>query len=593
MKLNHKIMAVLLAVVLLLVFAGGCLAEDTDATGFTSTTFADVEPSSWYYTGVRDAYNSGLMEGVGNKQFNPDSNFTVAQAIAVAARMYALYNKDSISTSTGVWYQPYIEYAADHGLLNHDLENTEEPDTVNATRAQAAFLFYGVLSKAEATPQYINTSTIPDLDQVPVDYASAVSNMYKLGIFTGMADGSFAGNADVTRAQIAVIISRVLDPSYRIPYDSKYNNELAGQEGNLFMYDGVIVYDDDYTYIVVTNINDSDKCSVVKCNNVTKKSQIIYAGNGEICNLRLKDNNLYFIEHMSYEQLVDDSVLDYSYLVKFDLNGNKAYCLYRSEYGMDIYPFELYGDKIYMNTGYDTFDPRINNNPEYDFDNDKIVCLNQDGSITELFTYPKTYLYIRKLFLFNDKLYYIDNDNNICSYDLNTKEMTIFMYYDDVNRTCGNVNLAGGILYVHESCLTGYGTFDHKIYKINLVTDNDYENDKEMLFSIRDTSPYFSYSVINQNIYIGYEGSIEGPEGPNNIYKLLGDGVLTVIKDVGLEPLNFIVTGSGEFMYMDTWIYSYPFYYVPGYQYSNGIVDYLGVGDFDISHAVKSVATGE
>ncbi len=572
MKTNHKIMAVLLAALMLLVFAGSCLADDSDATGFTSTTFADVAPASWFYSGVRDAYNSGLMEGVGNKQFNPDSNFTVAQAIAVAARMYALYNKNSINTDgSGPWYEPYIAYAANHGLLNDALKNTANPDKVNATRAQAAYLFYGVLSKAEPTPQYINTSTIPDLDEVPVDYGNAVANMYKLGIFTGMEDGNFVGNADVTRAQISVIISRILDPSYRIPYDSKYNNELAGQEGNLFMYDGVIVYDDDYTYFVVSDTHNSDKCSIVKRDNATMKAQIIYAGNGKICNLRLKDNNLYFIEHMENEDLMDYGFY-YSYLVKYDLKTNWAHYLYKSELGKSAYPFELYGDKIYINT-------------QIDGVTDKIICLNQDGSIDDLFTYRSGGRLNNKLFLFNDKLYFTSFSNGednewLYSYDLNTKETVKIM--DNTN-----IVMANGIIYLKENFTNeDYSVNNDKIYRINLVTDNDYEDDKELVFDVTTGNWYFGFSVINQNIYVCCNGSY-------SVQKVLGDGSLVAVNEnAGAIPYNFVITGSGECFYTFCRYYAYPFYYAPGYPYANGIVDYLRVGDFDTSHAVKSGATG-
>ena len=47
--------------------------------------------------------------------------------------------------------------------------------------------------------------------------------MYAAGVFTGKNGGNFDPNGSATRAEIAVIVSRLLLPGQRVGHDSRVN----------------------------------------------------------------------------------------------------------------------------------------------------------------------------------------------------------------------------------------------------------------------------------------------------------------------------------------------------------------------------------
>jgi len=204
--------------------------------------FTDVSVYDWYYKGVKNTYLSGLMLGVGNNRFSPNSDLTLAQAVAVAARFHAMIFNKKIQTNGETWYLPYWSYAINNGLLSKSMLTVELPDTVKATRAETAFLLCEAIKNSTIGRKVINNSSIPDLKNIPTEYQEAVKQLYSYGIFAGMTDGLFHGEQNITRAQIAVIISRILNENERIPYDEKYNNSMAGQEGNYYMLYGMSLH---------------------------------------------------------------------------------------------------------------------------------------------------------------------------------------------------------------------------------------------------------------------------------------------------------------------------------------------------------------
>ena len=55
--------------------------------------FADVPAGAWYYDNVRCLYELGLTNGHGREdRFAPSSEITVAEVLAMAARLRSLYD---------------------------------------------------------------------------------------------------------------------------------------------------------------------------------------------------------------------------------------------------------------------------------------------------------------------------------------------------------------------------------------------------------------------------------------------------------------------------------------------------------------------
>jgi len=61
-----------------------------------SNPFTDISESDWYYNNVTYSAYSGLMECVSENTFSPSSSLTVAQAVALAARLHSSHYNEMV-----------------------------------------------------------------------------------------------------------------------------------------------------------------------------------------------------------------------------------------------------------------------------------------------------------------------------------------------------------------------------------------------------------------------------------------------------------------------------------------------------------------
>ena len=109
----------------------------------------------------------------------------------------------------GQWYYPYIASAADYGLIMGQSDKVFAPQD-NITR-QDLCVIIGRILQQKGYPLQGGDLPFTDADQIRDYAADSVSTMYALGLIQGMEDGSMAPMKTTTRAEAAVIISRLLD----------------------------------------------------------------------------------------------------------------------------------------------------------------------------------------------------------------------------------------------------------------------------------------------------------------------------------------------------------------------------------------------
>lgn len=176
-------------------------------------SFTDVPASAWYRSVVTYAYSLGLMVGNSETSFNPTGNMTLAEAVTMASRARNSYkggtNEDFKASK--VWYQTYVDYALEQGILKQgDFDNYERP----ATRAEMAYLFAHALP-AEGMKAINTVEKLPDVKESD-SYGKEIFNLYRAGVLTGQdKQGTFASESPITRAEAAAIITRITLSSER------------------------------------------------------------------------------------------------------------------------------------------------------------------------------------------------------------------------------------------------------------------------------------------------------------------------------------------------------------------------------------------
>ena len=175
--------------------------------------FSDVPQGAWYYNDVSKASASGIINGIGNGQFNPDGTLTHAEAMTLMAKVNAIYlygNPDIINEyqKTGNhWASGIYSYCLDHNLPT---PSESEFDT-NITRGTMARYFRQSLPSAA-----FDTGISNDLSLMPEQTNnSVVQDLFRAGILVGDSHGFRLGDS-ITRAEAAAIIHRVANPNVRV-----------------------------------------------------------------------------------------------------------------------------------------------------------------------------------------------------------------------------------------------------------------------------------------------------------------------------------------------------------------------------------------
>ena len=179
---------------------------------YRTGVYKDVPANAWYAESAAATYELGLMRG-SNGHFSPNGNVTVAQAIAMAARLHARYTTGKDSLVQGdPWYQVYLDYAIQNGMLT----GKEFPGGYSKaiTRGQMAHVFASALPESELTAINL-VNTLPDVN-ASTPYSKDIFLLYRAGVLVGNdAKGTFTPNKPISRSQAAAIITRLAQSSQR------------------------------------------------------------------------------------------------------------------------------------------------------------------------------------------------------------------------------------------------------------------------------------------------------------------------------------------------------------------------------------------
>ena len=173
--------------------------------------FPDVDENDWFYDEVVYVYENGLMNGVENNQFAPN---TATNRAMLATILYRLAGQPDVSgdlpftdVAAGTWYTDAVLWAAQNGIVNGLGENTFAPMNT-LTREQLVTMLYRY---AEAEGYDVSAaadlSGYPDAGKVQTYAQEAMSWAVAEGIVEGM-DGNLNPAGSATRAQIATILMR-------------------------------------------------------------------------------------------------------------------------------------------------------------------------------------------------------------------------------------------------------------------------------------------------------------------------------------------------------------------------------------------------
>lgn len=189
--------------------------------------FADVKKSDWFYDNVASLYELGLTEGQSLHSFGSRSSVTLAEVAAFAARIHSIYYFGSASAGPsgfaapgGSWYDSYVAYLKNYDILDGSFDAVWHRA---ATRAETAHILSSILPGYELGEKnydaveagYLSGLYITDVRE-STPYAEEILALYIAGVVTGSdSSGSFLPYSEITRAELAAMLTRVVYPEKR------------------------------------------------------------------------------------------------------------------------------------------------------------------------------------------------------------------------------------------------------------------------------------------------------------------------------------------------------------------------------------------
>ena len=174
--------------------------------------FTDVSDTDWFYDAVVYAYENGLMDGVGDNHFAPNTTTTRAQVVTI---LYRLAGEPAVSgelpftdVEAGAWYTEAILWAAQNGIVD-GVSATEFAPGDEITRQQLAAILYRYAgSQGYDVSASGDLSGYPDAGTIQAYAQEAMSWAVGAELLQGFEDNTLRPAGDSTRAQIATVLMR-------------------------------------------------------------------------------------------------------------------------------------------------------------------------------------------------------------------------------------------------------------------------------------------------------------------------------------------------------------------------------------------------
>lgn len=191
--------------------------ENNEATGKTDKEGIVILPAVEH-----KAYIVGYEDGT----FRPDSDMTRAEAAAIFARLISEEKGESVSgkatfsdVSGSDWYAPELGYLQKYNIIKGYEDGTFRPDAP-VTRAEYTAMtvrYYDLFNEVKYPANTTKYTDVNGSNWAVKDISFATSEKW----LNGYADGTFKGDANITRAEVVTVVNRATG---RTP-DKEYINE--------------------------------------------------------------------------------------------------------------------------------------------------------------------------------------------------------------------------------------------------------------------------------------------------------------------------------------------------------------------------------
>ncbi len=197
------------------------VTNSTYSVIYNPVTFADVT-KHWARDSINNMGSRLVISGVGDNNYEPNRDITRAEFAAIMVRALGLAPdtaKNAFSdVSASNWYSGYVGTAISYGIIRGYDADTFAPNT-EITREQAMTMVARAMAITglDATTASIDASAplagFSDTAKISSYAKESIIACLNTGVVTGKTADTIAPENNITRAEVAVIIERLLKKS--------------------------------------------------------------------------------------------------------------------------------------------------------------------------------------------------------------------------------------------------------------------------------------------------------------------------------------------------------------------------------------------
>ncbi|MBQ7565540.1 MAG: S-layer homology domain-containing protein [Oscillospiraceae bacterium] len=201
-----RFLSLLLALVMAL-----SLCTAAFATRVTPPVYGDVAKGSWYESYVNQMVAAGLMNGVGDSEFDPNGTLSRAMFVTI---LYRAAGKPATGkpaafadVAKGSWYADGVDWAANGGVVNGVTATAFAPSN-SLTREQMVTILYRRSGAEKADAAALDA--FPDKGDVSSYAVDAFAWAVKNNVIGGK-NGKLEPKGTTTRAEACAVLARYLE----------------------------------------------------------------------------------------------------------------------------------------------------------------------------------------------------------------------------------------------------------------------------------------------------------------------------------------------------------------------------------------------
>lgn len=178
--------------------------------------FPDIA-AHWARECVETMAEKGMIAGMNDGLFHPDDTVTTAQFVTMLLRS----GVGELPPTDGHWASGYLDEALRRNIIEADDIRRRDAPLIRQFAARIGLeALRSIFDEPDAT-DISAADRLKDLYQCSACVWST-GQLYVKGIMLGRPDGLFHGNDTLTRAEAAVIIMKIADPSMRTPEQTEF-----------------------------------------------------------------------------------------------------------------------------------------------------------------------------------------------------------------------------------------------------------------------------------------------------------------------------------------------------------------------------------